>query len=138
MAEFIMKYLIHKEGIEDKISVSSVAATTEEIGHDIYPPAQRELRKRGIPFDHRKARLFTEEDYEDSDFIIGMDDENLHDLMRMTKKDPLNKVHLLLDFTEHPGDVADPWYTGNFTRTYEDILKGCEGLLSYLKKEGCL
>ncbi len=129
MAEFIMKDLVKKAGLSDTISITSVAATTEEIGHDMYPPAQRILTRKGIPFTHRKARLFTQADYEKSDYIVCMDTENLEDLSYLTHGDPEKKVSLLLDWAGEHREVADPWYTGDFERTYQDVLVGCRTLL---------
>ena len=112
MAEFIMKDLIRKAGCEKEITVDSVAATTEEIGNDMYPPAKRMLTKKGIPFTPRRARLITKEDYERADYIVCMDEENLYDISRLTR-----------------GEVADPWYTGDFEETYDDLVEGCRALL---------
>lgn len=131
MAEFIMKALIRKAGCEKTITVDSVAATTEEIGNDMYPPAKRMLTKKGIPFSPRRARLITA-----SDYILCMDEENLTDLARLTRGDPEKKVSLLLSWAERRAEVADPWYTGNFEETYEDILEGCEALLKSIRRQG--
>ena len=130
MAEFIMKALIRKAGCEKAITVDSVAATTEEIGNDMYPPAKRMLAKKGIPFSPRRARLITASDYARADYILCMDEENLADLARLTCGDPEKKVSLLLSWAGRRAEVADPWYTGNFEETYEDILEGCEALLN--------
>lgn len=129
MAEFIMKALIRKAGCEKAITVDSVAATTEEIGNDMYPPAKRMLTKKGIPFTPRRARLITKEDYERSDYIVCMDEENLSDLSRLTRGDPEKKVSLLLSWAGRRGEVADPWYTRDFEETYDDLVEGCRALL---------
>lgn len=129
MAEFIMKDLIRKAGCEKEITVDSVAATTEEIGNDMYPPAKRMLTKKGIPFTPRRARLITKEDYERSDYIVCMDEENLYDLSRLTRGDPEKKVSLLLSWAGRRAEVADPWYTGDFEETYDDLVEGCRALL---------
>lgn len=129
MAEFIMKDLIRKAGCEKAITVDSVAATTEEIGNDMYPPAKRMLTKKGIPFSPRRARLITKEDYERADYIVCMDEENLYDLSRLTRGDPEKKVSLLLSWAGRRGEVADPWYTGDFEETYDDLVEGCHALL---------
>jgi protein-tyrosine phosphatase len=134
MAEFIMKDLVKKAGLSDTIYVESAAATTEELGHDMYPPAKRKLTQMGVPFAPRKARLVKEKDYDAFDFLIGMDEENYDDLMDVTHGDPEGKVHYLLSFADEKRDVADPWYTGNFDAAYTDILSGCEGLLQYLRE----
>lgn len=129
MAEFIMKDLIRKAGCEKEITVDSVAATTEEIGNDMYPPAKRMLTKKGIPFTPRRARLITKEDYDCADYIVCMDEENLYDLSRLTRGDPEKKVSLLLSWAGRRGEVADPWYTGDFEETYDDLIEGCRALL---------
>ena len=131
MAEFIMKALIRKAGYEKAITVDSVAATTEEIGNDMYPPAKRMLTKKGIPFSPRRARLITA-----SDYILCMDEENLADLARLTCGDPEKKVSLLLSWAGRRAEVADPWYTGNFEETYENILEGCKALLKSIRRQG--
>lgn len=136
MAEFIMKALIRKAGCEKAITVDSVAATTEEIGNDMYPPAKRMLTKKGIPFSPRRARLITASDYARADYILCMDGENLADLARLTCGDPEKKVSLLLSWAERRAEVRDPWYTGNFEETYEDILEGCEALLKSIRRQG--
>lgn len=133
MAEFIMKDLIRKAGWEKEITVDSVAATTEEIGNDMYPPAKRMLTKKGIPFTPRRARLITKEDYERSDYIVCMDEENLYDLSRLTRGDPEKKVSLLLSWAGRRGEVADPWYTGDFEETYDDLVEGCRALLETIR-----
>lgn len=129
MAEFIMKALIRKAGCEKAITVDSAAATTEEIGNDMYPPAKRMLAKKGIPFTPRRARLITKEDYDCADYIVCMDEENLYDLSRLTRGDPKKKVSLLLSWAGRRGEVADPWYTGDFEETYDDLVEGCHALL---------
>ena len=108
MAEFVMKDLVAKAGLEHLISISSCAATYEEIGNDTYPPVRRLLNEKGIPFTKREARIFTPADYEESTYIIGMDDENRRDLYRLTKGDPQKKVSLLLEWTGENRSVADP------------------------------
>ena len=138
MAEFIMKALIRKAGCEKAITVDSVAATTEEIGNDMYPPAKRMLTKKGIPFSPRRARLITASDYARADYILCMDEENLADLARLTCGDPEKKVSLLLSWAGRRAEVADPWYTGNFELTYRDIVEGCEGFLEYLRRKGSI
>ena len=135
MAEFIMKDLVQKAGLSDTISITSVAATTEEIGHDMYPPAQRMLTRKGIPFTHRRARLFTDSDYQKSDYIVCMDTENLEDMAYLTHGDRSKKVSLLLDWAGEHREVADPWYTGDFEQTYQDVLLGCQALLKAVTRE---
>ena len=133
MAEFIMKALIRKAGCEKTITVDSVAATTEEIGNDMYPPAKRMLTKKGIPFWPRRARLITASDYARADYILCMDEENLTDLARLTHGDPEKKVSLLLSWAGRRAEVADPWYTGDFEETYDDLVEGCHALLEAVR-----
>ncbi len=132
MAEFIMKDLVRKAGLSSEISVDSVACTTEEIGHDMYPPAKKILTAKGIPFSPRRARLITQEDYEKADLILAMDRENLRRLTRLLGEDKAGKIRLLLSYTGSPREVADPWYTGDFEETYQDIAAGCLAVLEKL------
>ena len=132
MAEMIMKDMVRQRGLDGKYEISSMAATTEEVGHDIYPPAQRALAAHHIPFTKRRATLMTRKDYEEADYVIAMDEENLDDLSRLTQGDPEKKISRLLDWAGEARDVADPWYTGNFEKTYEDIAKGCRAVLEKL------
>ena len=132
MAEFIMKDMVEKEGLLDQIHIASCATSTEEIGNPVYPPARRELAKHGISCEGKRARQLKKSDYEAYDLFIGMDDWNVQNMKKILKKD--QKIRKLLENK----DVADPWYTGNFEKTYEDIEKGCQILLintkSLLKK----
>ena len=132
MAEMVMKEMVRQKGLEAKFEISSMAATTEEIGQDMYPPAKRALTAHRIPYTKRKAALITMKDYDWADYIIAMDEENLEDLSRLTQGDPEKKISRLLDWAGEARDVADPWYTGNFEKTYEDIEKGCRAMLEKL------
>jgi protein-tyrosine phosphatase len=134
MAEYIMKELVRHDGLENEIQIESAAATTEEIGNDIYPPAKRKLTEKGIPFQPRHARIITRRDYEDFDMIIGMDEENLWDMRRIFGRDHNGKISLLMDWAGISRDVADPWYTGKFEATYEDLITGCTSLLNKIKE----
>ena len=138
MAEFVMKDLVHKAGLEDRFQIDSAATSTEEIwngvGNPVYPPARRELAKHGISCGGKRAVLLRKEDYGRYDLIIGMDHNNLRNMRRILGDDPAGKIKLLLDYTDRPGDIADPWYTGDFTQTWEDILHGCRGLLTELSR----
>ena len=133
MAEMIMKDMVRKEGWEKEFSILSRAATMEEIGNDIYPPAKRTLDAHHIPYTKRGAAFITDKDYEEADYIIAMDQENLNDLARLTHHDPDHKVSLLLSWAGEKRDVADPWYTGDFETTYEDITRGCRAVLEKLR-----
>ena len=138
MAEFIMKDIVKKQGIESKFYIESAATSTEEIwngvGNPVYPPAREELKKHGITCEGKRARQMTAADYDRFDYIIGMDRMNLRNMLRIAGGDGESKLSLLLDYTACPGDVADPWYTGDFVRTYEDITAGLAGFLKYLRE----
>ena len=128
MAEFVMKELVKKSGRTD-IYIESAATSTEEIGNDIHPGTKRKLRDEGIPFERRAARRMTAADYSRFDLIVGMDTENIRNILRITGGDPENKVRRLLEFTDRVRDIADPWYTGDFDKTFRDIDRGCRGIL---------
>lgn len=132
MAEFVMKDLVEKAGRSDEFEIASAACTNDEIGNDMYPPAKKCLEEKGIPFTPRKARRITLEDYEYYDFIIGMDEENRRDLLKLSGGDPQMKISLLLSWAGLMHEVADPWYTGKFEKTYQDVLKGTKALLAHL------
>lgn len=132
MAEMIMKEMVRQKGLEGKFEISSMAATTEEIGQDMYPPAKRTLTAHRIPYTKRKAALITMKDYEKADYIIAMDEENIHDLSRLTQGDRDKKISRLLYWAGEKRDVADPWFTDDYEKTYEDIVKGCQAVLEKL------
>lgn len=135
MAEFVMKDLVEKAGLKDRFHIESAATSTEEIGNPVYPPARRKLAEYGISCAGHAARQLTRKDYDQFDWLIGMDFANLRNMRRMCGGDEQDKIHLLMDYTHRPGEVADPWYTGNFEATWQDVREGCEGLLQYLTKE---
>ncbi|MCC8105274.1 MAG: low molecular weight phosphotyrosine protein phosphatase [Clostridiales bacterium] len=132
MAEFIMKDMVAKRHLEDQFLIESAAHTREEIGNPVYPPARRELEKHGISCKGKRARLLTRDDYDRFDWILGMEELNLRYMLRILGGDPEHKVRRLLDFSVRARDIADPWYTGEFDRTYEDIIEGCDALLRYV------
>lgn len=132
MAEFIMKDLVEKRGISGEFDIASAATSTEEIGNHVYPPAQRKLAEHGISCRGKRARQMTKKDYEYYDLLVCMDKWNLRNMRRFVGDDPDGKVHLLMDYTERPGEVSDPWYTGDFEETWQDVLEGCTGLLEFL------
>lgn len=135
MAEFVMKDLVKKAGLESQFHIESAATSREEIGNPVYPPAQRKLAEHGISCEGHAARQLTKQDHEDYDLLIGMDQANLRNMYRICGSDFAGKMSLLLDHTDHPGDVADPWYTGDFDATWRDVLAGCRGLLKKLKEK---
>ena len=132
MAEFILKDLVRKAGCAAEVRIASAATSREELGSPIYPPAQRQLRSHGVPFDDHRARQMTRADYDAYDLLIGMDSANIRNMTRLCGGDPAGKIHRLLDCTDRPGDVADPWYTGDFAVTWRDVLDGCTALLEML------
>ena len=129
MAEYIMKDLVAKAGRSGEFEIASAATSTEEIGNPVYPPAVRELASHGISCTGHHARQLRKDDYERYDYIIGMEQLNMSYMLRILGEDPQGKVHLLMDFTDHPEDIDDPWYTGDFKGVYRQILEGCEALL---------
>ena len=130
MAEFILKALVRARGLEDQYYIESAAVSTEEIGNPIYPPAKRCLTQHGIPFDARGARQVTAADYDRFDRIICMDNSNLRWIRRIIPDDPDGKIRLMMSFAGMHRDVADPWYTGDFETTFQDLLEGCEAMLN--------
>ena len=132
MAEFVMKQLVKNEGLEEQFEIASAATSTEEIGNPVYPPAKRKLAEHNIGCEGKTARQMTRSDYQHYDYIIAMDRNNLRNLKRMFGEDTEHKISLLMEYTQRPGDVADPWYTGDFEATWRDVSEGCRGLLDYL------
>ena len=132
MAEFVMKNMVKEKGIADRFEIASAATSTEALGESVYPPARRKLDEHGISCSGKTSRRMTKNDYSYYDFIIAMDRNNLRNMVRFVGNDPLNKVSLLMDYSDTPKDVADPWYTGDFNQTWKDINAGCEGLLKRL------
>ena len=132
MAEFVMKDLVREAGLEDVFTVASAATSTEEIGNPVYPPARRKLAEHGIRCDGHAARQLKKADYAAWDLLIGMDNANFRNMNRICGGDPEGKIHLLMDYTDRPGEVADPWYTDNFEATWRDVNAGCRGLLTAL------
>ena len=130
MAEFVMKHLVDERGLQDQFEIASAATSTEEIGNPVYPPARRKLAEHGIGCQGKTARQMTLEDYRYFDHIIVMDHNNIHNVKRLLGEDKDHKISLLMDYTNRPGEVADPWYTGDFEATWRDVLEGCKGLLS--------
>ena len=130
MAEYVMKDLAKTE---QDIYIESKAVSAEEIGNPIYPSAARTLKSHNIPFGNHRARQIKKDDYEKFDYIIVMEEYNLPRLFRIIGADPESKVYNLLDFTPTPGDIEDPWYSGNFEKVFEEITLGCKGLLDKIK-----
>lgn len=135
MAEFIMKDLVEKEGLAEQFSIASSATSREEIGNPVHHGTRNKLAQYGISTKGKYAVQLTKKDYNTYDYLIGMEQWNIQNILKIVGSDPEKKVHCLLDFSENPRDIADPWYTGDFDRTYEDVLEGCKALLNYILKE---
>ncbi len=130
MGEFILKDLAAKAGLADRFQIESAATSTEEIGNPVYPPARRKLAQQGIDCAGKTARQLTAADYGRFDLLLGMDRANIRNMTRICGGDPQGKIHLLMEYAGQPGrEVADPWYTGDFDATWDDVLAGCQGLL---------
>ena len=135
--ELVLKKMVKDRGMEDRFEIASAATTTEEIrgnqGNPVYPPMRKVLLSHGIDPSEKYATLMTRTDYRKYDYLIGMDDENIYDMRDIAGGDPDHKIVKLLDFTDHPRDVSDPWYTRNFNKAFEDVVNGCAGLLNFLQ-----
>lgn len=140
MAEFIMKHLVKENGLSDKFLIVSSATSSEEIwggvGNPMYPPAQAELTRQGIPFTPRKATRLSPSDYGKYDLFIGMDFANIRNMNNILSHDPQSKISMLMSYTDTPGEVSDPWYSDRFDVAFDDIMKGCKGLLKTLIDQG--
>ena len=150
MAEYVMRHLVAERGLSERIHVDSAAATGDAVGWGVHRGTQEVLRRHGIRCGDHRAWQMTRADYERYDLICGMDEENLADIYdilaggwrrrrsgaRVASVDPLGKVHLLLDWSERPRAIADPWYTRDFEATYDDVLEGCRTLLAHLADGG--
>ncbi len=134
MAEFVMKDLVKKAGLESHFQIAPAATSTEEIGNPVYPPIRRKLAEHGIDCTEKTARQLQKRDYAQYDFLIGMDRANLRNMTRICGGDSAGKMHLLMEFTDRPGEVADPWYTGDFDTTWRDVEEGCRNLLNRLRQ----
>ncbi len=132
MAEFIMKQIVDKRGLSDSFHIESAAMHTDAIGSHVYPPARRKLNALGIDCSAKRARLVTPHDYNEYDYIVGMDRYNMRDMERVFGGDAQNKLSLLLDYTGEHRDVSDPWYTDDFDATEKDVENGCLALLSHI------
>lgn len=133
MAEFMLKDMVERVGISDQFEIASAATTREEIGNPVYPPARRKLKSVGIDPRGKYARQVTIADYQKYDYLIVMDSYNLRSMRYIIPKDPQKKICRLLDFTDHPRDIADPWYTDDFDTAYEEIKEGLEGFLRHIE-----
>ena len=135
MAEFVLKDMVKKAGLSSGFHIESAAVSAEELGNPVYPPARRELAAHGISCQGKTARLMTRADYDRFDLLVCMDSANLRRMERICGGDPQGKMSRMLDHTAYPGDVADPWYTGDFSRTWQDVEAGCRALLEKLREK---
>lgn len=146
MAEFVLKDMVAKAGLADHFVIASAATSTEEIwngiGNPVYPPAREEMARHGISCAGKRAVQLRRQDYEDYDYLIGMDSANIRNMKRMLGGDPEHKIYKMLEFAGdrkkfgEAGDVADPWYTGDFGATWRDVTAGCAGFLDFLREGG--
>ena len=132
MAEYVMKDIVKKEGLENEFEITSAAVSDEEWFNPIYPPAQRKLREKGVPFGHHSAHKISKAEFDAQDIVVVMDRSNLRWLTRIVG-DLQGKVHMMMEYAGESRDVADPWYTGDFEQTYQDVLSGCKGLLEQIR-----
>jgi len=132
MAEFVLKDLVKMEGIEKEFYIASAATSTEEIGNPVHYGTRNKLKGYGISTEGKRAVQLKKEDCEKYDYFLGMDQANIRNMKRILGTEANGKIFRLLDFTDNPGDIADPWYTGNFDLTYKDVMEGCENFLQYI------
>lgn len=132
MAEFVMRDLVSKKGLSESFVIASAATSTEEIGNPVHHGTRRKLNQVGIDCSGKTARQIVKADYVNYDYLIGMDEANVRNMRRFWKNDEEGKIYKLLEFAGSFDDIADPWYTGNFEETYQDVLDGCIGLLGHL------
>ena len=138
MAQFVLQDLVNKRGWQDLFYIDSAATSREEIGNPPHYGTVNKLRQVGVPVLKHRAVQMTKQDYEKYDYLIGMDTWNIRNMNRIVGNDPEGKIYKLLPFSGQSGDIADPWYTGNFDETYRDVLAGCNGFLDFLIQEGRL
>ena len=132
MAQYVMEHLVREAGLADEFEIDSAAVSSEELGNPVHRGTRRKLQEVGIRCGDHRARRLERADYERFDLIIGMDGYNMRGMMRILGSDPQGKVCRLLDFSARPRDIADPWYTGDFDTTYDDVREGCEALLAHV------
>lgn len=133
MSEFILRDMVAKRGIADQFEIASAATSREEIGNPVYPPAVRKLREHGIDPSGKRARQMTKQDYKYYDYLLAAEQYNIQNMLRIVGGDPEHKIHRLLDYSKHPRDIDDPWYSGDFETAYRDIVEGCEAFLESFK-----
>lgn len=134
MAEFVFQDMVKKKGLENEFFVASAATSREEIGNPVHRGTREKLKACGVPMYQHYATQLTKKDYDEYDYLIGMDNHNIRNMQCILGEDKKQKVYRLLDFSNSPRDIADPWYTGNFDITYSDVVEGCQNLLDYILK----
>ena len=134
MAEFVFKDMVNKKGLSNEFYIESAATSSEAVGEGIYFGTRDILKEQGIHFTDHKSRQLTKEDYNKFDYILGMENKNITNILKIVGEDKENKVHRLLDFSDSPRDIADPWYTGDFDITYYDVEDGCNSFLEYVMR----
>ena len=135
MAEFVFKNLVKERGIEDSFYIESAATSSEEVGNGMHRGTKNKLKEMNIPYTNHIARQLLQGDYENYDYIICMDRSNILNILGICGEDKEKKIYKLLDFTKNPRDIADPWYTGNFDETYNDVVEGCQCFLDFVFKK---
>ena len=135
MAQSVFAHMVSQQGLSDYFQIDSAATSREEIGNPPHYGTVNKLRQEGIPLIPHRARQMTRQDYKEYDYLIGMDDANIRNMERIAGGDPAHKIHRLLSFAGSGRAIADPWYTGNFDVTYDDVIEGCEALLETLQSE---
>ncbi len=138
MAEFLLKDMVQKRNLSARFHIASAATSTEEIGNPVHYRTRRKLAQYGISVAGKTAVRMKKQDYDSYDYLIGMDDANIRNMIRIAGGDPDHKICKLLEFAGSTRDIADPWYTGNFDETYDDILEGCEAFMDRLQREGTI
>ena len=136
MAQFVFQDMVNKRGLADRFTIDSKATSTEELGNSPHPGTVRKMNELGVPMIPHRASQLNRRDYEEYDYFIGMDTWNMRNINRIFGGDPEGKVYKFLSFGSDGRDIADPWYTGNFDETYEDVVEGCEGFLASLLEHG--
>lgn len=134
MAQFVMQDIINREGMQGEFLIQSAATSTEELGNPVHPGTRNKLAEFGISTEGKRAVQIRRADYDKYDYLIGMDTWNIKNMKRILGEDREKKIYKLLDFTNRGGDIADPWYTGNFDETYRDVKEGCEALFKHLQE----
>ncbi len=138
MSQFVFQDMINQKGLTDQFYINSAATSREEIGNGPHYGTVNKMKQVGIPVLPHRAVQMTKKDYREYDYLIGMDEANIRNMMRIAGGDPEGKIHMLLDYSDSPRAIADPWYTGNFDITYDDVVEGCTAFFNYLEESGSI